>query len=225
MTKKKKSLQKVTDLNTINNKTDLEIYINKHPDKLEELATYLQVKYNEYTFDNFDDEKSDKYFSLVCELGSLSNNSSFLDYWKNLVFERNRMNISACITNHILVNRTFPTVSWIAQESKVSRPTVYKHLKKGIGADGYNFITKKLQYLTASALEKLYLIGVQDNNATALKIFIELANKESYKANTINNFIQINNLKLDVEDFQKLPKETLDKIEELISKEIKTIEL
>ena len=63
-------------------------------------------------------------------------------------------------------------------------------------------------------------LGVQDNNATALKIFIELVNKESYKANTINNFIQINNLRLGNEDFQKLPKETLDKIEELISKQI-----
>ena len=101
---------------------------------------------------------------------------------------------------------------------------MYKHLKKGIGADGYNFITKKLQYLTASALEKLYLIGVQDNNATALKIFIELVNKESYKSSTINNFIQINNLRLGNEDFQKLPKETLDKIEKLISKEIKNID-
>jgi len=217
---KKKGLQKVTDLATINNKTDLEVYIAKHPKKLEELATYLQVKYNENTGENYNGEKADKYFFLICEMSVITNNTAKLEYWKNLVFERNRMRISSCITNYILENRNFPTVSQIAHESKVSRTTVYKHLKKGIGNDGYNFITKKLQYLTASALEKLYLIGVEDNNATALKIFIELVNKESYKANTINNFIQINNLRLGNEDFQKLPKETLDKIEDLISKVI-----
>jgi hypothetical protein len=217
---KKKGLQKVTDLTTINNKTDLEVYIAKHPKKIEELANYLQVKYNEHTGENYNGEKADKYFFLICEMSVITNNTAKLEYWKNLVFERNRMRISGYITNYILENRNFPTVSQIAHESKVSRTTVYKHLKKGIGSDGYDFINKKLQYLTASALEKLYLIGVEDNNATALKIFIELVNKESYKANTINNFIQINNLRLGNEDFQKLPKETLDKIEDLISKVI-----
>ncbi len=226
MAKKKKSnksLQKFTDFNNIKNKTDLEIFVKKYPDKLYDLSEYLQTKYNEYTIENFDGTKADKYFSLVCEIGILTNNLQNVKRWKNLVFESNRMRISAFITNYILKNRTFPTIMEIAHESKVSRPTVYKHLKNGIGAEGYDFITKKLQYLTATALEKLYLIGVEDNNASALKIFIELVNKESYTSSTINNFIQINNLRLENEDFQKLPKETLDKIEELISKEIKTI--
>ena len=51
-------------------------------------------------------------------------------------------------------------------------------------------------------------------------MYVKRINKNGQIGNLKNN-IQINNLKRDVEEFQKLTKETLDKIEELISKEIK----
>lgn len=71
------------------------------------------------------------------------------------------------------------------------------------------------------ALEKLYMIGVMDNNASALKQFIELSGYKSNKNETnINNYIQINNLKLSREEFDNLPKETILEVEELISKNI-----
>ncbi len=54
----------------------------------------------------------------------------------------------------------------------------------------------------------------------AWDVYVKRINKNG-QIGSLKNNIQINNLKRDVEEFQKLTKETLDKIEELISKEIK----
>jgi hypothetical protein len=67
-------------------------------------------------------------------------------------------------------------------------------------------------------LEKLYLIGVQDNNATALKHFINLSGGGVNNTTNVNNYIQINNLKISNEEINRLPKEDILEIEGIISK-------
>jgi len=75
--------------------------------------------------------------------------------------------------------------------------------------------------MTTSAMEKLYLIGVQDNNATALKYFIQLSVVVSNNSTHINNYIQINNLKITNEDFNRLPQQDILEIESILSKTLK----
>lgn len=70
------------------------------------------------------------------------------------------------------------------------------------------------------ALTTLYLIGIEERSTSALKAFIELSGATNKTTNTINNYIQINNLKLSKEDFNQLPPETLTEIERLISKQL-----
>lgn len=110
----------------------------------------------------------------------------------------------------------------IKQETGLSRLTIYNHIKNGF-SDSLNSLVKgKIEYVIPSALEKLYLIGIQDNNNTALKHFSELSGYTSNRNETnINNFIQINNLKLSREEFNNLPQETILEVEQLISKNIK----
>jgi hypothetical protein len=73
--------------------------------------------------------------------------------------------------------------------------------------------------MSTNALQKLYLIGVQDNNPTALKHFIQLSGLVSTnKTMQVNNYIQINNLKLSNEDIRKLPQEDILQIEKIVSK-------
>ena len=76
--------------------------------------------------------------------------------------------------------------------------------------------------MTSSALATLYYIGVNDSNASALKHFIELSgaiNKSS--SNTVNNYIQINNLKITREQFEQLPEDVILEVEQVISKSLK----
>jgi len=73
------------------------------------------------------------------------------------------------------------------------------------------------EIMTNSALSKLYLIGVQDNNASALKHFIQLSVGVNRTRN-VNNYIQINNLKISNEDFNNLTKETIIEIEAIVPK-------
>ena len=72
--------------------------------------------------------------------------------------------------------------------------------------------------MTIKALEKLYLIGIEDNNPTALKHFIKLSGITANNTIQVNNFIQINNLKISNEDIKKLPFEDVLEIENIVSK-------
>jgi len=75
--------------------------------------------------------------------------------------------------------------------------------------------------MASSALYKLYLIGVEDRNSNALKAFIELSGAVTKGSNTVTNYIQINNLKLSTEEFNRLPQDVILEIEQVISQNLK----
>ncbi|WP_406683321.1 hypothetical protein N1F78_11570 [Seonamhaeicola sp. MEBiC1930] len=142
-------------------------------------------------------------------------------YLRNSTYERNHGDISAFIHNTILDYGRFPNVSMIASETGLSRMTVHKHLKDGFDHKFNELLNGKIQYMIPKALEKLYLIGVENNNSHALKNFIELSGyKKPNNTTEINNYIQINNLKLSKEELEKLPHETILELENIISKAI-----
>jgi hypothetical protein len=110
-------------------------------------------------------------------------------------------------------------MSTIANETNLSRQTIYNHLNNGF-LDTHNKLVKgKNEIMSINALQKLYLIGIEDNNPTALKYFIQLAGLV-FTNNTmeVNNYIQINNLKISNEDIKKLPFEDILEIENIVSK-------
>ena len=53
-------------------------------------------------------------------------------------------------------------------------------------------------------------------NVKACKVFLDFTNDIHSEQNIINNYIQINNIKVTNEDIQNLPIEILDKIEKLL---------
>jgi predicted ATP-grasp superfamily ATP-dependent carboligase len=66
-----------------------------------------------------------------------------------------------------------------------------------------------------NAISKLYKIGMEDRNPTALKQFIQFADP-SAKAKTINNFVQINNVKITQEKIQELPYKVKNELETIL---------
>ena len=128
---------------------------------------------------------------------------------RNSTYEANNRKITNCIHNYILKNRSFPVQAEIIEATKLSRQTIYNHLKDGINTKHNKLIKGANEVMSLSALSNLYLIGIEDRNASALKHFIQLSGIVTNNTTNVNNYIQINNLKITNEDFNKLPKETI----------------
>jgi len=212
---KKKSLQKFTDIGKLETIKDIKEFVKKNPERANEMIEKLEDLINK----SYDEKLGLEHelVELIATCYTLMNNEEHSRLIRNITYETNHTIIGSFIHNYICENRCFPSIVTIKQETGLSRQTVYRHINNGF-SDKFNSLIKgKIEYMIPKALEKLYLIGIQDNNATALKHFIELSGFTS-KSNTtnVNNYIQINNLKLSKEEFNQLPNETLLEIETLI---------
>jgi len=212
---KKKSLQKVTDIGKLETIKDIREFVKNNPERsnevLEKLRDLIKNSYAEKL------GLEHEIIELIAKCYTLMNNEEHSNFIRNSTYETNHTIIGSFIHNYICENRCFPSIMTIKKETGLSRQTVYRHINNGF-TDKFNIVVRgKIEYMIPKALEKLYLIGVQDHNATALKHFIELSGftSKSYTTN-VNNYIQINNLKLSKEEFNELPNETLLEIERLI---------
>ena len=214
---KKKSLQKFTDIEKIETKKQLQDFLELNPKAKDKIWTSLLDRMNE----TYGGKLGNEYdiMNLIEEYYLITkgaNNNAIVEM-KNLTYEANHILITGYIHNFILENRYFPTVQYIKKETGLSRTTIYKHLESGLKSKHNKLINGKMELMTTKAMEKLYLIGIQDNNATALKNFIELSGV-SAKNNITNNYIQTNNIKISNEDFNSLPSEIILEVEQIISK-------
>ncbi|WP_282117734.1 hypothetical protein [Maribacter aquivivus] len=214
---KEKKLPKVTNYDHLSTIQDITTYLNTEPNDSLELLKELFDRYND-SIQN--DKAKDDYISkMILKVFKYRNDEYGEINFKNSTYEANHHIITSFIHNHILENNCFPPTGHIAHKTGLSRQTIYKHLKTGLKNKYNTLITGKMEYMATHALSKLYLIGITQDNATALKSFIELSSREFKKqpSNSINNYIQINNLKISKEEFNQLPNDTILKIEKLIS--------
>jgi len=218
---KTKSLQKVTDIEKVKTKKQMQEFLELNPKAKDKMWDSLLDRMNKTYGEKLGNESD--IMNLIEEFYLITkgaNNKEIVEM-KNLTYETNHSLITSYIHNYIIENRCFPTVQYIKEDTGLSRTTVYKHLDAGLKSKYNKLVNGKMELMTTKAMEKLYLIGIQDNNATALKSFIELAGVTA-KNNTTNNYIQINNLKISKDDFNQLPTETILEIEMLISENIKS---
>ncbi len=219
---KKKSLQKFTDIEKLETVTDIEQFIENNPERAKEVLNKLENIINDSYANKLGLEH--KAIELMAKCYTLMNKEETANIIRNTTYEINHTIIGSFIHNYICENRGFPSIMTINQETGLSRQTVYSHINNGF-SDRFNSVVKgKIEYMIPKALEKLYFIGIEDNNATALKHFIELSGYSSKNNTTnVNNYIQINNLKLSKEEFNQLPNETLLEIEKIVSNSIQKI--
>jgi DNA-binding phage protein len=213
---KQKSLQRFTSLDDLKTVKQTKEYIEKNPDAQNDLWNNLSERLADSYKNNLGKEDV-----LTNMLVATLTDERIIEDIRNTTYEANNSKITSFIHNHILEHRCFPNQSTIIEKTKLSRQTVYNHLKDGINSKHNKLVKGANEIMSMSALQKLYLIGVQDNNPTALKHFIQLSGVVSNQNTTnVSNYIQINNLKISNEDFNKLPKETIIEIEAIVSKSI-----
>jgi len=211
--KKKKSLPSCTNIEDLKTVTQIKKHIEKYP------------KERQAVWNNLSERLSDSYVKglgkedvLINLLAATSNSEEVIEDLRNTTYEANNKKITSFMHNYLLENRNFPNQNEIIENTKLSRQTIYNHLKDGINAKHNKLLRGANEIMTNSALSKLYLIGIQDNNASALKHFIQLSGVTNNSTTNVNNYIQINNLKISNEDFNNLPRETIIEIEAIVSK-------
>ena len=209
---KVEDLQKITKLNSV---TELNNYIKLHPEDKEPICINLQERIGAVY--NGDNDECD--YNLIQMLIAIIPDEPTKQDMRNTTFETNHFLITGTIHNHIMENKAFPTMSQLAQELNLSRQTIYNHLKDGLYHSNNDLVVKKQELMMSKAMERLYYIGIEESNPTALKDFIKLQQKES-SSSIINNYIQINNLKISTDEIQNLPIDDLMQIEAIIQKTI-----
>jgi hypothetical protein len=210
---KTKSLQKLTDYENLNSVSELKEYLTLNPENKYEVDKSLRLRVEQA----YNDKEKDE-FNLIEMLIYITEDEERKTDIRNTTYETNHSIITSFIHNHIIEFRQFPTMSIIANKINLSRQTIYNHFDDGIMSTNNRLLKGRNEVMTIKALEKLYLIGIEDNNPTALKHFIQLSGITANNTMQVNNYIQINNLKISTEDIKKLPVEDILQIEKIVSK-------
>ena len=131
-----------------------------------------------------------------------------------------------CITNAIrcyLLNDNYshlPTLDTIAKTTKLSRQTVNKHLRAGIANQFHQERIKYYECLTTDIFTKLYKLCLKGNVAAG-KVFLENIYKPTQQPATNikqqNNYLQINNTRIDEVTVNELPESARQQIENIIT--------
>jgi DNA-binding phage protein len=213
--KKNKSLQKLTDYENLNSVSELKEYLTLKPENKYVVDKSLRLRVEQA----YNDKKMDE-FDLIEMLLYITEDEDVNKDIRNTTYETNHSIITTYSHNYLLEHRKFPTMSTIANEINLSRQTIYNHLNSGFLDANNNLVKRKTEMMSFNALENLYLIGIEDRNPTALKHFIQLAGITANNTMQVNNYIQINNLKISTEDIKKLPLEVILQIENIIKNAI-----
>lgn len=214
MTKQKKHVQKFTDMESLKTPDQVKEYIDNNPDLLKPLRENLSMR----LMDSYDRGLGNDY-EVVQMLCVTTDNADNIADIMNTTYQSNHRIITSYIHNHILETRCFPSMTAIVKETKLSRQTVYNHLKGGLNNKSNALVKGLNEIMSQKALEKLYLFGIEDRNSQALKHYVQLS-RATNNTSTTNNFIQINNLKISNDDFNNLPIEDMLEIECIVSKSI-----
>ena len=213
---KDKSLQKFTDFDQIKTKKQVREFLDANPNNAQDLLDGLLNQYNAST--GAKEGKEHKLEELIAEIYKHKNLEEGEREFRNHTYESNHHAITATINNSILENNCFPTMSQIGEITGLSRQTIYNHLNSGLKSSYNRVVMGKLEYMATHALSKLYLIGIKDNNASALKHFIELSGAINRNPiEKVNSYIQINNVTITQEDIKNLPHKSIEAITALLS--------
>lgn len=135
-------------------------------------------------------------------------------------WENNHSSILGSIHNYVLNNYSFPTVNTIAKDTKLSRQTVHAHLKEGIANKFYQERLKTWEYLTDAILKNLYKESI-NGNVAASKVLLDniyrLGQPPAQHIRQQNNYLQINNTKVDEVVIAELPDDARRQIVDIIT--------
>lgn len=141
---------------------------------------------------------------------------------RNKIWEGNHYHLTQLIHKHLNDHNMMPTKDWLEKESRLSRPTIDKHLKDLASESYYKEYLTNIKVMTPKVISTL-LNSALNGDVKASKLFLEITgqlNREQANPTYIknqNNYLQINNTRLTEEAIKNLPQEKLLQIEELIN--------
>lgn len=165
-------------------------------------------------------EKKERHIELLIKALNAVGDKSQAKEIKRLDYEDNEAKIKSYLHNWALTNKQFPNIANIAEGTGLSRATIYKHLNnnklKETHKDGDKGTIKTLR---AVALEKLFKIGIQEEDTKALGMFLRLTEdkKEDTPPKVVNNnYLIINKTVISQERIEALPDEAIQEIKNII---------
>lgn len=218
-----KGLQKFTDFEKLKTVEEFTELLETDKVKFDELVNWLQVKVNEATNKKEpEDCEIDRYFNRIEKILPLAYPQKNIEeentILQNLRRDRWYINdsiIKNYINKQLLEYSYLPNNTDISKATGLSRVTIDKHIKEN-GASIYKTDEiDKYKMLNNNAINRLYKIGMNENNLKALKMFIDYTG-DPKKTTINNNYIQINNTRIDSLLIEQLPYDTRNQIEALI---------
>lgn len=208
-----KSLQKFTKFESLKTKEDFLELKNIEPKTLLEVEDWLYTKVNEAQ----EKRKDIDHYLNKLEALTEAKEPEKLESFKRQRYQINRLLIEQAIHNTLLKENRLPTHSEIAEGAGISRTTVSKHLSEGAGHEYNREIVEAHKILSSNILNKLYKLGM-NGDVKALKVYLDyIKDKDQTLAiKQQNNYIQINNTKIDEATIKQLPDATRLQIENLI---------
>jgi DNA-binding phage protein len=177
------------------------------------------------------DEVNDMVLAMYAKINSLdgSDLDDFLekvnillsDDTRSWLWENNHNNITAAISNLMHEKNRMPSKSEIANETKLSRQTIHKHLNEYSSHPLYLQQVEQFRFLTTRLLVKVYNFAC-DGDVGAAKLYFNVLgylngqNSNKTLIQNQHNFIQINGIILSQESVKKLNPEQLETIESIL---------
>lgn len=139
---------------------------------------------------------------------------------RTIQFQRNQNTLKRALIGYIAAHGTLPSTTTLAKITGLSRPTIQNHLKEDVLNVFFKQELLKVQLLSTDLLVKLYQMA-QDGDLRAIKMLFDIIlSGQKVQVNTQNNFIQINNLRVQNNNFEKLSPKAKVKIEKIIRNDL-----
>lgn len=140
---------------------------------------------------------------------------------KNMIWEQNHHNITQEIHRFLEQYKMLPSKNHLMNATHLSRSTIETHLTEFATNSFHKNYLNQMEFMAHKVLSKLLTSALQ-GDVKASRLFLEAIGhfKRDHPNTTYiknqNNFLQINNTILTEESLNKLPRQKLIQIEELI---------
>jgi hypothetical protein len=140
---------------------------------------------------------------------------------RTIQFQRNQHTIKRSLESYIAAHGKLPNITTLAKITGLSRPTIHSHLNEGVLGLQFKQELSKLQLLSTELLVKLYQMG-QNGDSKAIKMLFDIIQSgQRVQVPQRANFIQINNLKVQNQNIERLSPKAKSRIEKIIRSELK----
>ena len=147
------------------------------------------------------------------------------DAEQNRLWEKNHKKITDYINFHLTTSKDFPTISTIAECTKISRATVRKHIEDFYTLPESKDMVNMYRFMAGNVMRKLYSEATCGRIRSA-RLFMELTGfikTPHTQVNTIigiNQTLKVNGIEFTEELLQNMSQQYKDKLAELLKEAI-----